>query len=238
MDRRNSPSKIPVRTSGKYRENVRTCAQVRLISPSPPHRHCKPPSLRGSASPPRIRRLVDCFVDWRQRRQRRRRRRRRCRGILNPSPDDWDSDSEERSCTSAPFRDTLFRVIARPPLGKPEVRGSSVYIGQFSVIVLLLLTSVFHIVAISVIGDLKRYLTSEKDFRSDHGDLHSCVTWRMWRKRVVAWLIQGKRYVYICSRFIASHFLFIYLLILNLILYMIKFLSIFLDCIFAKGELK
>lgn len=35
MDRRNPRSEIPVRTSGKYREDVRTCAQVRLTSSHP-----------------------------------------------------------------------------------------------------------------------------------------------------------------------------------------------------------
>lgn len=74
------PKKSPkVRTSGKYRGGVRTCAQVCLASP--PHPALAPAIANPSYGVPHprlaIRRLVDCFVDWRQRRQRRRRRRRR-----------------------------------------------------------------------------------------------------------------------------------------------------------------
>jgi len=73
-----------VRASGKYRGGVRTCAQVYLASP--PHPALAPAIANPSYGVPHprlaIRRLVDCFVDWRQRRQRRRRRRRR--GLRRP----------------------------------------------------------------------------------------------------------------------------------------------------------
>lgn len=199
MDRRNPRSEIPVRTSGKYREDVRTCAQVRLTLSHPHLRTAIATPPPYGVPHPRLVSIASSTAS--------------STGVSAVNVVGVVVVVAVSSSTQVPVTETPTpkseiararrirrypRVIARASLDKPEVRGSSVYIGQFSVIVLLLLTSVFHFVAISVIGDLKRYLTSERDFRSSHGDLQSCVTWRMWRKRVVAWLIQG---IYICSRF-------------------------------------
>lgn len=207
MDRRNFPSKIAVRTSGKYRENVRTCAQVRLTSSHPHLRTAiANPPLYGVSHP----RLVSVASSTAS-----------STGVsavnvvvgvvvvvaVSSSTQVPTTETPTPKSEALHIREILFRVIARPPLGKPEVRASLVYISQFSVIVLLLLTCVFHFVAISVIGDLKRYLTSERNFRFGHGDLtFLCHVANVTETRRVAWLIQGKRHIYICPTFITLHF--------------------------------
>lgn len=156
------PKKSPkVHTSGKYRGGVRTCAQVCLTSP--PHPALAPPLLTpptagfripASQTSPRrlLRRLASAPSTsstssswWSSRRHKSRR-----------------PGSRERSFTARTAREYVKSAIIRAHLAHSRVprnlarsapwtgsagereRESSRHVERFSVIVLLLLTSVFH----------------------------------------------------------------------------------------------